>query len=109
MAAIALTGLEMANIPSSFYRPAAYALAQVVVDVPLVLIQVVLFDVIVYLYFSIPFILLAQALIYNSMSNLTRTASQFFINLLFIFMLTMTMYSFFRALGALCSSLDVGM
>ena len=44
----------MANIPSSFYRPAAYALAQVVVDVPLVLIQVVLFDVIVYLYFSIP-------------------------------------------------------
>ena len=49
MAAIARTGLEMANIPSSFYRPAAYALAQVVVDVPLVLIQVVLFDVIVYL------------------------------------------------------------
>ncbi|OKO98315.1 ABC transporter G family member 14 [Penicillium subrubescens] len=34
----------------SFYRPAAYALAQVVVDVPLVFIQVVLFDVIVYLY-----------------------------------------------------------
>lgn len=34
---------------SSFYRPAAYALAQVVVDVPLVFIQVVLFDIIVYL------------------------------------------------------------
>ena len=32
----------MTDIPSSFYRPAAYALAQVVVDVPLVLIQVVL-------------------------------------------------------------------
>ncbi|KAJ5717802.1 hypothetical protein N7488_003448 [Penicillium malachiteum] len=30
----------------SFYRPAAYALAQVVVDVPLVFIQVVLFDLI---------------------------------------------------------------
>lgn len=41
------------------------------------------------------------------MSNLARTASQFFINLLFIFALTMTMYSFFRALGALCTSLDV--
>ncbi|KAJ5550143.1 CDR ABC transporter [Penicillium sp. DV-2018c] len=41
------------------------------------------------------------------MANLARTASQFFINLLFIFTLTMTMYSFFRALGALCSSLDV--
>jgi ATP-binding cassette subfamily G (WHITE) protein 2 (SNQ2) len=43
-----------------------------------------------------------------SMANLARTPSQFFINLLFIFTLTMTMYSFFRALGALCSSLDVG-
>ncbi|KAI2685987.1 hypothetical protein CBS147355_1474 [Penicillium roqueforti] len=74
----------------SFYRPAAYALAQVVVDVPLVFIQVVLFDIIVYF-----------------MANLARTPSQFFINLLFIFILTMTMYSFFRALGALCASLDV--
>lgn len=43
-----------------------------------------------------------------SMANLARTPSQFFINLLFIFILTMTMYSFFRALGALCASLDVG-
>lgn len=43
-----------------------------------------------------------------SMANLARTPSQFFINLLFIFILTMTMYSFFRALGALCVSLDVG-
>jgi hypothetical protein len=43
-----------------------------------------------------------------SMANLARTPSQFFINLLIIFTLTMTMYSFFRALGALCSSLDVG-
>lgn len=42
------------------------------------------------------------------MANLSRTASQFFINLLIIFILTMTMYSFFRALGAWCSSLDVG-
>ncbi|KAJ5899540.1 CDR ABC transporter [Penicillium taxi] len=74
----------------SFYRPAAYALAQVVVDVPLVLIQVVLFGLVVYF-----------------MANLARTASQFFINLLFTFILTMTMYSFFRCLGALCASLDV--
>ncbi|KAJ5773236.1 CDR ABC transporter [Penicillium paradoxum] len=74
----------------SFYRPAAYALAQVVVDIPLVFIQVVLFDLIVYF-----------------MANLARTPSQFFINLLIIFTLTMTMYSFFRALGALCASLDI--
>lgn len=41
--------LGISNSYSSFYRPAAYALAQVVADVPVVLIQVVIFDVIVYL------------------------------------------------------------
>ncbi|PCH00277.1 CDR ABC transporter [Penicillium occitanis (nom. inval.)] len=74
----------------SFYRPSAYALAQVVVDMPLVAIQVIIFDLIVYF-----------------MSDLSRTPSQFFINLLIIFVLTMTIYSYFRAMGALCSSLDV--
>lgn len=73
-----------------FYRPSAYALAQVAVDVPLVFIQVFIFNIVVYF-----------------MANLARTASQFFISLLFLFILTMTMYSFFRALGALSSSLDV--
>lgn len=43
------------------------------------------------------------------MANLQRTASQFFINFLFIFILTMTMYSFFRTIGAFSASLDVGM
>ena len=73
-----------------FYRPAAFAIAQTVVDVPLVLIQVTIFDVVVYF-----------------MSNLARTPSQFFISLLFLFIITMTMYAFFRAIGALVSSLDV--
>ncbi|KAF9632782.1 ABC transporter-like protein [Lasiodiplodia theobromae] len=74
----------------SFYRPSAYALAQTVVDVPLVFIQVALFDIVVYW-----------------MSNLQRTPSQFFISLLFLFILTMCMYSLFRAIGALVGSLDV--
>ncbi|RDW93714.1 putative ABC transporter [Aspergillus mulundensis] len=74
----------------SFYRPSAYAVAQVVVDVPIIFIQVTLFELIVYF-----------------MANLQRTPSQFFINFLFIFTLTMTMYSFFRAVGAFCGSLDV--
>ncbi|KAF2719256.1 hypothetical protein K431DRAFT_305280 [Polychaeton citri CBS 116435] len=73
-----------------FYRPAAYAVGQTVVDVPLVFIQVVIFDVVVYF-----------------MANLSRTASQFFISLLFLFMLTMTMYALFHAVGALFGSLDV--
>lgn len=42
------------------------------------------------------------------MADLSRTPSQFFISVLFIFILTMTMYSFFRSLGALCGSLDIG-
>lgn len=72
-----------------FYRPSAYAIAQTVVDIPLVIVQVFIFDVVVYF-----------------MANLQRTASQFFVSLLFLFILTMTMYAFFRALGALLGSLD---
>ncbi|KAJ0419394.1 ABC-2 type transporter-domain-containing protein [Aspergillus carlsbadensis] len=74
----------------SFYRPSAYAVAQVLVDVPIIFIQVTLFQVIVYF-----------------MSNLQRTPSQFFISFLFIFILAMTMYSFFRTVGAFSQSLDV--
>jgi ATP-binding cassette subfamily G (WHITE) protein 2 (SNQ2) len=74
----------------SFYRPAAFAIAQTVVDVPLVFVQVIIFDIIVYF-----------------MADLGRTAGQFFISLLTIWVLTMSMYSFFRAIGAWVPSLDV--
>lgn len=74
----------------SFYRPAAYAIAQTVVDAPLVLVQVVIFDIVVYF-----------------MAHLQRTASQFFISLLVLWILTMTMYALFRAVGSLVGSLDV--
>ncbi|KAF2837607.1 hypothetical protein M501DRAFT_995567 [Patellaria atrata CBS 101060] len=74
----------------AFYRPAAYSIAQTVVDIPLVAVQVAIFDIVVYF-----------------MSNLQRTASQFFISFLYLFILTMTMYAFFRAIGALVGSLDV--
>ena len=77
------------QLQSSFYRPSAYAIAQTLVDVPLVLVQVFIFDIVVYF-----------------MSGLSRTASQFFISLLILWIITMSMYSFFRALGALCKSLD---
>ncbi|KAF2003738.1 hypothetical protein P154DRAFT_572918 [Amniculicola lignicola CBS 123094] len=73
----------------SFYRPSAYALAQTFIDVPLVLVQVFIFDIVVYF-----------------MAGLSRTASQFFISLLFLWIITMTMYAFFRAIGALVESLD---
>ncbi|ROW15604.1 hypothetical protein VPNG_02208 [Cytospora leucostoma] len=73
----------------SFYRPSAYALAQTVVDVPLVVIQVLIFDIIIYW-----------------MSGLASTASQFFISLLILFSVTMATYSFFRALSAIFKTLD---
>ncbi|KAH8686548.1 ABC-2 type transporter [Ilyonectria robusta] len=74
----------------SFYRPAAFAIAQTVVDVPLVFIQVVLFNVIIYF-----------------MANLARTASQFFIATLILWLVTMVTYAFFRAISAWCGTLDV--
>lgn len=40
------------------------------------------------------------------MAGLQRTASQFFISLLIIFFVTLSMYSFFRMLGAFSSNLD---
>lgn len=52
--------------------------------------QVLIFDLIVYF-----------------MSGLARTASQFFINLLILWAITMNMYAFFRAVGAMVRSLDV--
>jgi ABC-type multidrug transport system permease subunit len=74
----------------SFYRPAAYAIAQTVVDVPMVFIQVTIFNVIIYF-----------------MSHLARTPSQFFICTLILWLVTMTTYAFFRAISALCKTLDI--
>ncbi|KPM39719.1 Brefeldin A resistance protein [Neonectria ditissima] len=73
----------------SFYRPSAFAIAQTVVDVPLVLIQVSLFNLIIYF-----------------MANLARTASQFFIATLILWLVTMVTYAFFRAISAWCNTLD---
>ena len=41
------------------------------------------------------------------MADLQRTASQFFISLFILWVITMSMYSFFRSVGAWCKSLDV--
>ncbi|KAL7794314.1 ABC-2 type transporter domain-containing protein [Trichoderma ceciliae] len=73
----------------SFYRPAAFAVAQTLVDVPLVFIQIVLFNTIIYF-----------------MAHLSRTASQYFITTLILWLVTMVTYAFFRCLAAWCSTLD---
>ena len=74
----------------SFYRPAAFALAQTIVDVPLNFLQVIIFDIIVYF-----------------MSSLAMTASQFFLSVLLLWITTMAIYAFFRAIAAWTASLDV--
>ena len=73
----------------SFYRPAAYAIAQTLLDIPLLFIQVTMFNLIVYF-----------------MSGLQRTATRFLIANLFLYLLTMTVYAAFRAIGATAPSLD---
>ncbi|OQV01877.1 hypothetical protein CLAIMM_07167 [Cladophialophora immunda] len=73
----------------SFYRPAAYALAQTVVDIPLIAIQVLLFNLIIYW-----------------MAGLAASASQFFISCFIIWTVTMVTYAYFRMLSALCKTLD---
>ncbi|ETN41231.1 uncharacterized protein HMPREF1541_03166 [Cyphellophora europaea CBS 101466] len=73
----------------SFYRPAAYAIAQTVVDIPLVAIQVLLFNIIIYW-----------------MAGLAATASQFFIACLILWQVTMVTYAFFRTISAWCPTLD---
>jgi ABC-type multidrug transport system permease subunit/ABC-type multidrug transport system ATPase subunit len=73
----------------SFYRPAAFAIAQTVVDAPLVLIQVVIFNTIIYF-----------------MANLARTASQYFIATLILWLVTMTTYAFFRVISSFSRTID---
>ncbi|KAE8410787.1 ABC-2 type transporter-domain-containing protein [Aspergillus pseudocaelatus] len=72
-----------------FYRPAAYVLANTLLNVAVVFVQVFAYNVILYF-----------------MSNLARTPSQFFINLLFVCQATLTMSSVLHAVASWLPSLD---
>ncbi|ODQ51641.1 ABC transporter [Saitoella complicata NRRL Y-17804] len=74
----------------TFYRPAAYALAQVLADLPVVFVQITVYDITLYF-----------------LSGLQRKAGQFFFNFMVLYFTTMAMYSLFRMLGAITPSLDV--
>jgi ABC-type multidrug transport system permease subunit len=74
----------------AFYRPGAYAVAQVFSDLPVMAASAIAFSLPIYF-----------------MTNLGRTASQYFIFLLFIYVLQICMYGLFRGLAALTPSLDV--
>ncbi|KAJ6261194.1 ABC multidrug transporter atrB [Drechslerella dactyloides] len=73
----------------SFYRPSAFAIAQVMVDIPSALVQVLLFNIITYW-----------------MTGLQASAGRFFICCLVTYVIALAMCSFFRAIAAWSRNLD---
>ncbi|KAK3672744.1 hypothetical protein LTR78_007330 [Recurvomyces mirabilis] len=73
----------------ALYHPAAFTLAQIIADAPLLLFQVVQFSLVLYW-----------------MTGLRPTAEAFFIFLLISYMNAMTMTQYFRAIGAAFPTFD---
>lgn len=73
----------------AFYRPSAVSVARVVVDFPVILVQVCIFCVIMYF-----------------MCSLDVTAAKFWIYLLFVYTMTMCMTSLYRLFAALSPTID---
>ncbi|KAJ2807831.1 ATP-binding cassette transporter snq2 [Coemansia helicoidea] len=88
----AIEGREVVYKHKSFamYHPAALSLAQIVVDLPFILLQVTVFSLI--LYFA---------------AGLGRTAGQFFAFLLFLAIGCMCLTAFFRLLGNVSPNADI--
>ncbi|KAK9369305.1 ABC-2 type transporter-domain-containing protein [Lipomyces kononenkoae] len=86
-----IAGRRLANKHQSFgmYRPSALALAKTIAELPLLFVQITIY--ILFLYF---------------LSDLARTPSQFFIELLFILMTTFALLSFYRAIAVFTNNFD---
>ncbi|QPC78086.1 hypothetical protein HYE68_008838 [Fusarium pseudograminearum] len=88
------TRSSLTDLQSSyaFYRPSADAFASVLVDIPIKFVVAVFFNVILYF-----------------LSGLAKTASQFFIFFLFVFVTTIAMSMIFRTIAATTVSLPQAM
>ncbi|KAK9447910.1 ABC-2 type transporter-domain-containing protein [Limtongia smithiae] len=73
-----------------FYHPAAEAMSYIVTSMPIKVASIIVF-----------------ALIFYFLSNLLRTAGQFFLFLLFVFTITFTMTTFFQMISSFSPTLDV--
>lgn len=73
----------------AFYRPSAVSIARVVTDIPIILVQVVVFAIIMYF-----------------MTNLDVDAGKFFIYMLFIYTTTICITALYRMFAALSPSID---
>ncbi|KAI8971933.1 ABC-2 type transporter-domain-containing protein [Mycotypha africana] len=71
----------------ALYRPSAFYIAQVIMDIPYALVQVLLFEICVYF-----------------MMGLNLTAGRFFTFFITLFFVNMCMNGFFRMFGAIASS-----
>ncbi|KAK5221115.1 ATP-binding cassette transporter snq2 [Exophiala xenobiotica] len=73
----------------AFYRPSAVVIARVLLDLPVLAIQAVVFTIIVYF-----------------MANLDVEAGKFFINLLFVYLSTICITALYRMFAALSPTID---
>ncbi|RYC63566.1 hypothetical protein CHU98_g2638 [Xylaria longipes] len=73
----------------AFYRPSAVSLARVIVDFPVLFVQVVIFGIIMYF-----------------MTNLDRDVSKFWIYLLFVYTTTLMVTALYRMLASMSPEID---
>jgi ABC-type multidrug transport system ATPase subunit len=73
----------------AFFHPAAFCLAQIAADIPIILIQITIFGLPLYF-----------------LAGLTMSAAAFFTYWIILFALTMCMTAFFRAIGAAFPTFD---
>ncbi|KAL5355513.1 ABC-2 type transporter-domain-containing protein [Aspergillus floccosus] len=73
----------------AYFHPAAFCIAQITADIPVLLFQITIFSLVVYF-----------------MVGLTMSASGFFTYWILVFAVTMVMTALFRAVGALFTTFD---
>ena len=73
----------------AFYRPSAVAIARVITDLPMVIVQVIVFGVIMYF-----------------LTDLDKTASKFFIYISFVYITTLCITALYRMLAALSPTIN---
>ncbi|KAI1109563.1 ABC-2 type transporter-domain-containing protein [Nemania sp. NC0429] len=73
----------------AFYRPSAVSLARVIMDFPVLLVQVVIFGIVMYF-----------------MTNLDRDVSKFWIYLLFVYIMTLLCTALYRMFASISPEID---
>jgi ABC-type multidrug transport system permease subunit len=88
---IALQGrsVVMRHKDLAFYRPSAVVIARTILDIPLILMQVAMFSIIVYF-----------------LGQLSRTAGQFFIYYIFVFLSVYAMTQCYRMFAVFFTAFD---